>query len=540
MPAFIFISGGVISGLGKGITTASVGLLLKSRGFKIAPIKCDPYVNVDAGTMNPIEHGEIFVTDDGMETDQDLGHYERFLDENLTRVNYTTTGQIYQTVIQRERALGYQGHCVEVVPHVPEEIIRRFKEAGKKIKAEIVIVEVGGTVGEYQNILFLEANRIMKVRDKENVIHLHVGYLPIPPSLGEMKTKPIQTSTRMLNETGIQPDFIIARGERVVDEKRKEKIALFCNIEAENVISNPDVESSYEMPLILENQGLGEKLIKKLGLRPKSKDLSKWQKLVSTIKSVKKKVTIGIVGKYQRTGDYTLADTYISVVEAIKHASWHFKRKPQIVWLDAEKFNPGLLREIDGLIIPQGWGSRGVEGKIKAVQFAREKKIPYLGLCFGLQMAVIEFARNVCGLKGANSIEVNPKSSHPVIDIMPDQEEYLKQHQYGGTIRLGAWPCRIRKGTMAYNAYQKLKISERHRHRYEINNQYRERLEKAGLVISGTSPDGRLVEIIELPKKIHPFFLGTQFHPEYKSRPLSPHPIFLEFIKSSIQQKNSG
>ncbi|MBL7150330.1 CTP synthase [Candidatus Microgenomates bacterium] len=534
MPAFIFVSGGVISGLGKGITTASIGLLLKSYGLKVAPIKCDPYVNVDAGTMNPIEHGEVFVTDDGIETDQDIGHYERFLNESLSRVNYTTTGQIYQSVIKKERALGYNGRCVEVVPHVPEEMIRRFKEAGRKTKADVVIIEIGGTVGEYQNVLFIEANRIMKVRDKENVIHIHLGYLPVPPSLKEMKTKPIQISTRMLNETGIQPDFIVARGIRMLDKERKEKIALFCNVDVESVISNPDVESIYETPLILDQQGLGEKIIKKLGQKRKKKDLQEWRELIKKIQSVKKRVVIGIVGKYQKTGDYILSDAYVSVVEAIKHASWYLERKPEIVWLDAERLQPEMLKKIDGLIVPQGWGGRGVEGKIKAVQFVREKGIPYLGLCFGMQMAVIEFSRNVCGLKNAHSVEVNPKTPHPVINIMPNQEAYLKKHQYGGTIRLGAWPCRIRKGTVVFRAYNKTKISERHRHRYELNNQYRERLEKAGLVIAGTSPDGKLVEVIELSKKLHPFFVGTQFHPEYKSRPLFPHPIFLAFIKACV------
>jgi len=540
MPAFIFVSGGVISGLGKGITTASIGLLLKSYGLRVAPIKCDPYVNVDAGTMNPVEHGEIFVTKDGIETDQDLGHYERFLGEDLTRANYATTGQIYQSVIKRERALQYHGRCVEVVPHVPEEMIRRFKQAAAQKKADVVIVEIGGTVGEYQNVLFIEANRIMKVRDKENVIHIHVGYLPTPPFLGEMKTKPIQTSVRILNESGIQPDFIVARGAKILDEKRKEKIALFCNVNQEDIISNPDVPSVYETPLILDQQNLGKKIIKKLNLKPRrKKNLQKWQALIKRIRLVqrKKKVKIGIVGKYQKTGDYTLSDTYISVVEAIKHASWQVQRKPEIVWINAENCQLKNLHHIDGLIVPQGWGSRGVEGKIKAVQFARENKIPFLGLCFGMQMAVIEFARHVANLKGANSVEVNPKTPHPVIHIMPKQKEYLAKHQYGGTIRLGAWPCRIKKKTIAYRAYQKTMISERHRHRYEVNEKYWSVLRKNGLVISGVSPDKKLAEIIELPSSVHPFFVGTQFHPEYQSRPLSPHPLFLNFIKASIQRK---
>ena len=537
--SFIFISGGVISGLGKGITTASVSLLLKSFGYQAAPIKCDPYVNIDAGTMNPIEHGEVFVTDDGIETDQDIGHYERFLNQSLSRSNYTTTGQIYQSVIKRERALEYGGRCVEVVPHVPEEIIRRFKAAAQKMKAEVVVVEIGGTVGEYQNVLFLEANRIMKARDKENVIHLHVGYLPTPPSLGEMKTKPIQMSTRALNATGIQPDFIISRGEKALDSKRREKIALFCNIDSEDVISNPDVESIYQVPLILDQQELGEKIIAKLGLKPKKKkNLQEWQALLTKVSQAKKKVKIGIAGKYQTAGDYTLRDAYISIVEALKHAGWQLGIQPEIIWLDAEKLtrpeNLRVLANIDGLIVPPGWGSRGVEGKIKAINFVREKKIPFLGLCFGMQMAVIEFSRNALALVGANSTEVNPKTKHPVIDIMPNQEKYLAKHQYGATIRLGAWPCQLKTGSQLERIYGQTKISERHRHRYEVNNYYRQKLAEAGLIFSGVSPDNQLVEAIELPKTVHPFFVGTQFHPEYQSRPLSPHPIFQAFLKACL------
>lgn len=530
--------------MGKGITTASIALLLKSYGFKVSPVKCDAYVNIDAGTIRPQEHGEVFVCDDGIETDQDLGNYERFLGESLSRANYVTTGQIYQEVIRKERAFEYEGEDVEVVPHVPEEMIRRFKEAGKEMKADFVIVEIGGTVGEYQNILFIEANRIMKVRDKEEVIHIHIGYLPTPPSLGEMKTKPIQTSTRILNETGIQPDFIIGRGEKMLDKKRKERIALFCNIDIKNVISNPDVESIYEVPLILDEQQIAEKILDKFKIRPrKRKDLGEWKKLVRRIKKIKTNkmegVKIGIVGKYQKTGEFDLEDAYISVVEAIKHASWANGIKSKIVWFNSEtvekwslsKFN-SAFRQLDGLVVPQGWGSRGVEGKIKAVQFVRENKVPYLGLCFGMQMAVIEFARHVLGFKRANSTEVDPQSPHPVIHIMPDQKEYLAKKQYGGTIRLGAWPCIVKKGTMLHKAYFYHRISERHRHRYEVNNRYRRFLEAGGMIISGTSPDEKLVEAIELPKNIHPFFVGTQFHPEYKSRPLQPHPLFIEFIKS--------
>lgn len=556
-PKFIFVSGGVISGLGKGITTASLSLLLKAHGYRVCPVKCDAYINIDAGTIRPQEHGEIFVCDDGIECDQDIGHYERFINEDLSRANYVTTGQIYQEVIRRERAFEYEGEDVEVVPHVPEEMIRRFKEAGKKMNADFVIVEIGGTVGEYQNILFLEANRIMKVRDKEDVLHIHVGYLPTPPSIGEMKSKPVQTSVRILNETGIQPDFLIGRAEKSLDRRRKERLALFCNVSLEDIISNPDVKPVYEVPLILDGQQLAEKILAKFGLRPKKKkDLRKWRNLVERIKRVEdpevKTITIGIVGKYQKVGEYELEDVYISVVEAIKHAAWLNNVKPQIIWFDSEKIEKrgvaGLGR-IDGMIVPQGWGRRGVEGKIKAVQFARENKLPFLGLCFGMQMAVIEFARNVLGLERANSTEVSPETPHPVIHIMPKQEEYLKKHQYGGTIRLGAWPCRLTKGTKLAKIYEKhsqtsptnldpkpyILIYERHRHRYEFNSRYRRRFEKAGMKISGVSPDGKLVEVIEIAD--HPFFVGTQFHPEYKSRPLQPHPLFLEFIKASLAEK---
>lgn len=534
---FIFVSGGVISGLGKGIFVSSLSLLLKSRGFRVAPVKCDPYVNVDAGTIRPQEHGEIFVCDDGIETDQDLGNYERFIGESLSRANYVTTGQIYQEIIRKERAFEYEGEDVEVVPHVPEEMIRRFKEAGRKMRADFVIIEIGGTVGEYQNILFIEANRIMKVRDKEEVLHIHVGYLPTPPSLGEMKSKPVQTSVRILNETGIQPDFLIGRAETRMDQKRKERLAWLCNIDLQDIISAPDLPFVYEVPLVLDEQKLAEKVLKKFGLRAKqSKDLRAWRNFVKKMKKAEKKdkrVKIGLVGKYQKIGDFELQDAYISVVQAIKHAAWEVGVKPEILWFDSEKIEKegtAPLSGLNGIIVPQGWGSRGVEGKIKTAGFAREKKVPYLGLCFGMQMAVIEFARNVLGMNRASSTEVDPKTSYPVIHIMPEQKKYLEEHQYGGTIRLGAWQCQVLGRTRLGQVYGKPGIIwERHRHRYEFNNKYKERFEKAGMKISGISPDGRLVEAIEITD--HPFFIGTQFHPEYKSRPLSPHPLFVEFVK---------
>ena len=535
---YIFVAGGVMSGIGKGVAVSSIAALLQSRGYKVSAIKIDPYINVDAGTMNPIEHGEVFVTEDGDETDQDIGNYERFLGINILRENYMTTGRVYLSVIERERNLGYGGRCVEVVPDIPKEVIRRIKKVGQK--NDIVVIEIGGTVGEYQNILFLEAARLMKLSAPQNVLFLLTSYLTIPKSIGEMKTKPTQYATRTLNTAGINPDFIIARSEKDLDEPRKQKIATFCNVSKENIISAPDVENIYEVPLNFAREKLDDKILKKLHLRPGRKDLKKWRQLNKIIKNIKKEVTIGIVGKYFNTGKFTLADSYISVIESIKHACWHYKIKPNLVWLDAEKIEkrgPSLLKNLDGVIVPQGWGSRGAEGKIQAIKYARENKIPYLGLCYGMQMAVIEFARNVLKLKKANSLEVNPKTPEPVIYIMPNQKKYLAKKQFGGTIRLGAWPCRLKPNTKITNAYKKLNISERHRHRYEFNQKYRQAMEKKGLIISGISPDGKLVEAIEI--KNHPFFIGVQFHPEYKSRPFAPHPLFMAFLKACIARQKT-
>lgn len=571
---FIIVSGGVLSGLGKGVTTASIGLLLSSRGIKVTAVKCDMYLNIDAGTMNPVEHGEVFVTHDGLETDQDLGHYERFLGKTLTRANYLTNGQVYKYILDKERALEYDGVCVQPYYHIPPEIIKRWFNAGREHKAKVVLIELGGTVGEYEGLLFFEAVRRLKLAHPKDVILLHVGYLPVPASIGELKSKPIQQSVSLLNSLGLQPDFIIARAERYVDKKRKEKIALASGLLIKNIISNPDVESPYEIPLILDAQSLTTNIIKKLGLKAKKANNTEWKLMVERAKKSKKEVAIGIIGKYQKTGDYTLKDSYVCVVEALKHAAWVHGVSPRIIWIDSEeveKMNTSQLERVfsklAGIVVPQGWGSRGTEGKIRAAKFARENKVPYLGLCFGMQMAVIEFARGVIGLKGANTQEINSKTRYPVIHIMPKQAEYLAKRQYGGTIRLGAWPCVIKKRTKLYKAYQKygrrksspwylpnpltkyklqitsprgrsafgrnykLLIFERHRHRYEFNNKFRKRFEKAGLVISGTSPDGKLVEAIELPD--HPFFLGTQFHPEYMSRPLTPHPIFLSFLETA-------
>jgi len=547
---YIFVVGGVMSSVGKGIAAASIGTILKSKGYKVTAIKADPYINVDAGTMNPTEHGEVFVTKDGDECDQDMGNYERFLDEDLTKVNYMTTGRIYQHVINKERNLDYKGKCVEVVPHIPEEIINRIKTAGKNAKADITIVEIGGTIGEYQNLLFLEAARMMKQENPEGVIFILVSYLPIPSKVGEMKTKPTQMASRELNSCGIQADFIFCRSERPIDQKRREKLATFCSIKPENAISAPDVDSIYDIPVNFENENLGQKILKQLGLKPKQTDLVDWRKMVKKAKEAKETIKIGIVGKYFDTGDFILADSYISVIESVKHAGWKLGLKPKLVWLSSEKYeknkkNLEELKEYDGIIIPGGFGSRGIEGKIAVAGFCRENKIPYFGLCYGMQIATIDFARNVCGLKKANSEELDPKTPNPVIHIMPDQKKKLEEKDYGGSMRLGSFNCQLQKNTISYEAYKNTKntisgkppiISERHRHRYEFNNDFREQLEECGLVISGINPERNLVEIIEL--KNHPFFVGVQFHPEFQSRPGRPHPLFLEFIKAASSTKN--
>ena len=534
---YIIVAGGVLSGLGKGITSASIGLLLSSRGIKTTLVKCDMYLNIDAGTMNPIEHGEVFVTHDGLETDQDLGHYERFLNENLNRTNYMTNGQLYKLVLDKERALEYDGKCVEPYHHIPPEIIKRWEEAGRVNKADVVIVELGGTVGEYEGLLFFEAGRRIKLKHPDDIVFILVGYLPAPPSIGELKSKPLQQAVTTLNSLGVQPDFIIARAIKGIDAKRKEKISLVAGLPAENIISNPDLDTIYKVPLVLEEQNLSEMIAKKLKIKVQKKDLTDWKKMALAANYFTNEVKIGMVGKYQKTGDYVLQDSYVCVVEALKHAAWKCGMGLKISWIDSETLEDKketeiekVFKDIDGLIVPQGWGRRGTEGKIKAVEYARENKIPYLGLCFGMQMATIEFARHVLGMKNASSEEINPKTKYPVIHIMPNQKQYLAKKNYGGTIRLGAWPCKIKKGTKLWQMYKKNLIHERHRHRYEFNNIYKKKFEKAGFIISGTSPDGKLVEAIELEN--HPFFVGTQFHPEYLSRPLFPHPIFLGFIKA--------
>lgn len=537
---YIFVVGGVISGVGKGITASSLGLILKNRGLSVTAIKVDPYINVDAGTMNPIEHGEVFVLADGDETDQDMGNYERFLNLKLTRGNYMTTGRVYKTVIEKERNLEYKGKCVQVVPDIPVEVINRIETAAEKANADVVIIEIGGTVGEYENILFLEAARMMKTKDPKDVFFIMVSYLPTPSTIGEMKTKPTQHAARLLNNSGIQADFIIARSNTKLDEKRKEKISMFCSVPSDRVISAPDVDSVYDIPLNFEREKLSDKLCELIGVackKPDTKAWNAWKNFAKHAHNGKETVNIAMIGKYFETGDFILSDSYLSVIEAIKYSSYMQNKKPVISWLNSVDFekNPAKLKELknyDGIIVPGGFGTRGVEGKLLAVEYARKNKIPYLGLCYGMQMMVIEYARNVLGLKDANTKEVNPKTSYPVIDIMESQKENLKNNIYGGTMRLGEYKAILKKGTIAEKSYGAKEVIERHRHRYEVNPAFVEAIEKAGLVFSGRSPDGDLMEIAELPKSEHPFFLGTQFHPEFLAHPLKPHPLFSAFIKA--------
>lgn len=533
-----------MSSVGKGVATSSIALILQSRGYRVTAMKADPYINVDAGTMNPTEHGEVFVTEDGDETDQDIGNYERFIDQDIYAVNYMTTGRVYQSVINRERNLEYKGKCVEVVPHIPMEIITRIKNAQQKSKADVTVIEIGGTVGEYQNALFLEAARMMKNETPGDVSFVLVSYLPVPSNIGEMKTKPTQHAVRLMNEVGIQPDFIIARADRKLDAVRRKKIALFGNVPEAHIISAPDCEYIYEVPGLFEKQGLSDTIIKLLQLPKRRVDIRKtrlneFKKLIGTIKRAQDKpaVRIGVVGKYFNTGDYVLADSYISVIQALKHGAWSHNRNVELSWLDPEQYeksskNLKELSTFDGILIPGGFGSRGVEGKIKAIQYVRENKIPYFGICYGMQLATIEVARHVVGLKGAHTLEVDSDPAHPIIIINPNQAKNVRENRYGGTMRLGAYDCKLVQGTKAYKAYKKAKVSERHRHRYEFNNAYIEQLEQAGLVASGINPQQDLVEIVEL--KDHPWFVGVQFHPEFLSRPLKPHPLFAGFIKAAI------
>ena len=551
MSKYIFVSGGVISGIGKGISAASIAFILKSYGCKVTMIKADPYLNVDAGTMNPLEHGETFVLEDGFETDMDIGSYERFVNESFSRPNSMTCGAILDKVIKDERSLAYEGKWVSLDYHVPDEIITWIKGVSKKSKADVTIVEIGGTVGEIGNGLFLEANKIMKIQNPNDVIHVHVSYLPVPGTLGEMKSKPVQISVQTLNNHGLHPDFIIARSKSGLDDVRREKLSRYCFVPLENVISAKDVDCIYDVPINFEKDNLGRNILKKLGIRAKKTDLMDvWKKKNKKMKSLKKEVNIGIVGKYYKSGKFDLKDSYVSVLEAINHAGLELGVKANIHWIVADDFaKDGKLQkkllEMDGVVVPQGWGSRGAEGKIRAIQMVRENKIPYLGLCYGMQMAVIEYARNVADIKDANSQEVDPKSRNQVIHIMEEQKKLLKDGKFGGTIRLGAWPCKIEEGSLLESMYMKYSntlfnslpvVMERHRHRYEFNNEYTEILEKNGLVISGRSPNGKLVEAIELSRKDHPFFIATQYHPELKTRFLEPHPVFMGFINACMKK----
>ena len=537
-PKFIFVSGGVISGIGKGLTTASIGLLLKAAGYKVAPIKFENYLNIDAGTINPIEHGDPFLCEDGTESDMDVGSYEKFLDEEMGKDNFVTMGQIYKTVIEKERKFDYDGEDVEAIPHITDEITRRMLHLASKKDADIVIVELGGTAGEYQNVLYYEASRIMTLKYPGDVIHAHVSYVPTPRHLGEPKTKPTQLSVRTLNSMGIQPDFIIARSEKILDQRRRDRFALFCNMKGEDIISNPDLSNVYEIPLVLQQQDLDKKILTKLNLPIKKARLENWKKLVEKINKKKtKNIEIAIVGKYFGTGNYQLRDSYAALFDAIDHASWALGIEVKTKWINAEnveKEGVKIIGKPDGLIVPIGWGERGAEGMIAAAGYARDKKIPYLGLCYGMQLAVISFARDVIGWKDANTAENDQKTLHPVIHLMPAQKEYMKRRAYGGTMRLGGWEARVKKGTRTYEIYTKGLTSERHRHRYEFNSKYEKSFEEKGMIISAKSVLENLVEIIELPKNIHPFYLGTQGHPEYKSRPLRPHPIFMAYLEACV------
>jgi len=542
MSKYVFVVGGVMSSVGKGVTAASISAILQSRGYTATNIKCDMYINIDAGTIRPTQHGEVFVGTDGIESDQDLGNYERFTGNMMSSVNYITTGQVYQEVIRRERNLEYDGRDVEVVPDIPNEIIRRIEMATKKSEADVVVVEFGGTVGEYQLLLFLEAARMMKLRSPKDVAFVLVSYLPVPAHIGEMKTKPTQHAAHSLNSAGIQADFIIARGQQALDKPRRERLAIHCNIDGDDAISAPDVETIYEVPLVFEKAGFGDKLLKRMGLESKKENgLEKWETMVQRIKNVEEPVKIAVVGKYFGTGKFTLADSYISVIEAVKHASWSLNRKPVLEWVDSEVFEKdptkiSELSEYDGIIVPGGFGSRGIEGVIMAIKYARENNVPYFGLCYGMQLACIEVARNVAGLDGANTTEIDKNTPYPVIYLNPLQAENVKEKRYGGTMRLGSYDCELSNDSISRKAYGLSNISERHRHRYEFNNDYQDLLKKNGLQLVGVNPESGLVEIIELRK--HLFFVGVQFHPEFQSTPMDPHPLFKAFIKAATEGKN--
>lgn len=532
---YIFVTGGVVSSLGKGITAASLGRLLKSRGYRVTIQKFDPYINIDPGTMSPYQHGEVFVTDDGAETDLDLGHYERFIDINLSKNSNTTTGKIYQSVINKERRGDYLGGTVQVIPHITNEIKERVFRVGQQDNADFVITEIGGTVGDIESLPFLEAIRqVKKDVGKNDVLYIHVTLVPYISAAGELKTKPTQHSVKELRSIGISPDILVCRSEKPISKEMREKMAMFCDVDPDAVIQNLTARSIYEVPMLMEEQGLDTIVLRKLAMEDKPKDMQGWHDMVARIlKKYDKKVTIAVVGKY-----VALQDAYISITESLRHAAVVNEAELDIHWVNAEEIEADdtdmdkIMAGVDGILVPGGFGNRGIEGKIKAIQYAREHKIPFFGICLGMQCAVIEFARHVCGMADANSSEFNPNSTHPVIDLMPEQ---LDVEDLGGTMRLGLYPCKVYPDTLTSKAYNAELIYERHRHRYEFNNAFREEIVGKGLVLGGTLPNGRLVEIVELPESEHPWFLGAQFHPEFKSRPTNPHPLFREFVGAAVK-----
>ncbi|KPL58032.1 CTP synthase [Rossellomorea vietnamensis] len=529
MTKYIFVTGGVVSSLGKGITAASLGRLLKNRGVSVTIQKFDPYINVDPGTMSPYQHGEVFVTDDGAETDLDLGHYERFVDINLTKYSSVTTGKIYSTVLKKERRGDYLGGTVQVIPHITNEIKERVYRAGRETNSDVVITEIGGTVGDIESLPFLEAIRQIKSDvGRDNVMYIHCTLIPYIKAAGEMKTKPTQHSVKELRSLGIQPNVIVVRTEMPMTQDMKDKIALFCDIDKHAVIEAMDADTLYSVPLALQDQKLDEITCQHLKLNCHEADMTEWNELVDRVKNLSRKTRIALVGKYVE-----LQDAYISVVEALRHAGYHFDSDIEVSWLNSELVDSENVAEklagVDGILVPGGFGDRGVEGKIAATQYARENKIPFLGICLGMQLASVEYARNVLGMEGAHSAELNPETPYPVIDLLPEQKDI---EDLGGTLRLGLYPCKLTKGSKAYAAYDGEVVYERHRHRFEFNNHYREQMEKAGFIFSGTSPDGRLVEIIELSD--HPWFVASQFHPEFTSRPTRPQPLFRDFVEASL------
>lgn len=532
MAKFIFVTGGVVSSLGKGITASSLGRLLKSRGVKVAIQKLDPYINVDPGTMSPYQHGEVYVTEDGAETDLDLGHYERFIDTNLNKTSNMTTGSIYWSVISKERRGDYLGGTVQVIPHITNEIKERILRMARELHVDVVIGEIGGTVGDIESLPFLEAIRQLRTDlGKDNVMYIHVTLVPYLKAASEFKTKPTQHSVKELRSIGIQPDVIVCRTEKPFPKEMEDKIALFCDVEKDAVIQAVDAFSIYEIPLQMEQEGLDDFAVERLGLQCGARDMTEWNNMVERMKNLKQTTTIALVGKY-----VTLPDAYLSVAESLRHAGLEHDTSVDIRWInseDLEKLPPEeFLSEVDGILVPGGFGDRGIEGKINAIHYARQNKIPFLGICLGMQLAVVEFARDILGWQDANSSEFNPHSQYPVIDLLPEQKDLDK---LGGTMRLGAYPCKLLPGTLAHNSYGEEIIYERHRHRYELNNEFRQDLAQAGMVFSGTMPNDKLVEIIEL--KDHPWYLATQFHPEFKSRPNRPHPLFRDFVGAAFKNK---